>query len=374
MERRLKRIKAKFKYCPRFAIIGHKEPDGDAIFSALALKRWIEVNYPKASVNLFFDSNTKDSEGKPLLPELYKPYFPQEYFKDLNSFLNRDYKVVIVLDSPKKSRLGQYASILKTNKWVLNIDHHEDNDNFGSVNFVLPKASSTGEIIWFFLRALAGGMRTPLYKVFDSEMLKYIYIATLTDTACFTSPTTTSRTHRMIFELQTQHVMVDDIRRYFFAENSKARTYLMAKALQSLKYYKNDTITVMRLNVLDFKECNGQFSDTYGIVNQGINITGVYISAMFIETEENMWHVSLRTKDENIRANDIAKLFGGGGHQTMAAFQHKIEGNIDDFIDEFVSKSYRVIENDINKANQEKEQNEVTEDKDNQENKDEKPE
>ena len=37
---------------------------------------------------------------------------------------------------------------------LLNIDHHHDNTRFGTINHVVPDASSTAEIVWDLMHGL----------------------------------------------------------------------------------------------------------------------------------------------------------------------------------------------------------------------------
>lgn len=321
---RLKKIRSKFRFSKNFAIIGHINPDGDAICSALAFKHWLEINYKKRDINLFFDGN---------IDSLYDPIINNT---PINNFPTKHYDVVIVLDSPNPQRLGKYEKILKK-RWVLNIDHHSDNTMFGAVNIALPKASSTGEILWFLLKQLSAVNGTQL----DVDIIKFLYTAILTDTVCFTSHSTTSRTHKLVSDMLCYNFDSENIRNYFFGNNAKSKTFLLTKALKSLRFYNKDTISIMRLSQQDFEKTDTEFSDSLGIVDQGLNISGVKIAAIFIEKDVDSYYVSIRSKG-NIDISELAKSFGGGGHKNMAAFS--FEGNIKDLVNNFVKTAISLID------------------------------
>lgn len=321
---RLKKIRSKFRFSKSFAIIGHINPDGDAICSALAFKSWIELNYKKRDVNIFFDGD---------IDELYDPIINNT---PINRFPTKKYDVVIVLDSPNLQRLGKYEKIAKR-RWILNVDHHKDNQLFGTVNIALTKASSTGEILWFLLNQLSSANGTQL----NVEIIKYLYTAILTDTACFTSSTTTSRTHKLISNMLCYNFDSENIRNYFFGNNAKSKTFLLTKALKSLRFYNKDTISIMRLSQQDFEKTDTEFSDSLGIVDQGLNISGVKIAAIFIEKDIDNYYVSIRSKG-SIEVGELAKSFGGGGHKNMAAFT--FEGNIKDLVNNFVRSAIVLID------------------------------
>lgn len=321
---RLKKIRTKFKFSKSFAIIGHKNPDGDAICSALAIKHWIDLNYKKRDVNIFFDGDIDD---------LYDPIIGNT---PINRFPTKHYDVVIVIDSPNKSRLGEHEKIIRK-RWLLNIDHHKENVFDGNVNVVFPQASSTGEILWFLLRQLSAANGTQI----DIDIVKLLYTAILTDTACFTSASTTSRTHKLIADMLAYNFDADNIRNYFFGNKAKTQTLLLTKALKSLKFYHDDSISIMRLSQEDFEKTDTEFSDTLGIVDKGLNISGVKIAAIFIEKEEDTYYVSLRSKSE-IDISELAKTFGGGGHKNMAAFTY--QGKVKDLVNNFVKAAIDYID------------------------------
>ena len=320
---RLKKIRSKFRFSRTFAIIGHINPDGDAICSALAIKEWIELNYKKKEVNIFFDGN---------IDGLYDPIINNT---PINQFPTKCYDVVIVIDSPDLQRLGKYEKIARR-RWILNIDHHLGNQMFGAVNIALTKASSTGEILWFLLNQLSFANGTKL----TTNIVKCLYTAILTDTACFTSSSTTSRTHKLISDMLCYGFDSENIRNYFFGSNTKSKTFLMTKALKTLTFYNKDTISIMRLFQDDFERTDTEFSDSLGIVNQGLNISGVKIAAIIIEKEDDTFYVSIRSKG-SIEIAELAKSFGGGGHKNMAAFNYS--GNVKDLINEFIKKAVDLI-------------------------------
>ncbi|MBQ7308343.1 MAG: bifunctional oligoribonuclease/PAP phosphatase NrnA [Clostridia bacterium] len=321
---RLKKIRSKFRFSKNFAIIGHINPDGDAICSALAFKHWIELNYKKKDVQIFFDGDV-DSLYEPIIGDV-----------KLNQFPTRRYDVVIVLDSQNPSRLGKYQKILGR-RWVLNVDHHQNNTMFGTVNICLTKASSTGEILWFLLKQLSSANGTQL----NVEIIKYLYTAILTDTVCFTSSSTTSRTHKLVSDMLCYNFDFENIRNYFFGNNAKSKTFLLTQALKSLRFYFKDTISIMRLSQQDFEKTDTEFSDSLGIIDQGLNISGVKIAAIFIEKDIDSYHVSIRSKG-NIDVSVLAKEFNGGGHKNMAAFQY--EGNIKDLVNNFVKSAIAILD------------------------------
>jgi phosphoesterase RecJ-like protein len=73
-------------------------------------------------------------------------------FKKASDIKRVDYEVAVVLDCGDLGRAGGVKKFIQENKPLINIDHHVTNDSFGSVNVVLPKASSTCEMMFDLLK------------------------------------------------------------------------------------------------------------------------------------------------------------------------------------------------------------------------------
>ena len=133
----------------------------------------------------------------------------------------------------------------------------------------------------------------------------------------------------------------DAIKNYFFKNNTKAKIFLLEKALSSIKFYEDDKIAIMKITRKDLARLDATQEDTLGIVEHANNIEGVMMAGIIIENEPQKFYVSLRAKGE-IKIADIAKEFGGGGHLNMAAFQH--EGNFKDLYNQLIKLSVSAVQ------------------------------
>ena len=119
----------------RFLVTTHENPDGDALGSLLAAKLAL------AQV------------GKDVVTTLYgNAPLPGEYaFMELDELRREwpedaDTRVLLALDCANETRIAD-PSILKRVALVVDVDHHHDNTRFGDVNLIVPRASSTGEVL-----------------------------------------------------------------------------------------------------------------------------------------------------------------------------------------------------------------------------------
>ena len=286
----------------KIAIFSHINPDADALCSSCALKNIIRNNFDEKFVDIFIDGE---------ISELYDPILRNDF---INPKPYSSYDLAIVLDCPSMQRIGAYQSLAKSIPNVINVDHHETNEKFANINIVAPKTSSTCEIIYHIAKALNCDI--------NNVIAKEIYQGIITDTNCFTSLSLTPKTHQVISELMKFKFNANLIKEYYFKNNTKDKTLLLSKALQTLKFYSNQMITTMKIPNEIFSKLDVTFEDTMGLVDNAINIENTIVGAIFIEKEPQKIYCSLRSKGM-VNVGKIAKKFNGGGSETVAAFQAK---------------------------------------------------
>jgi phosphoesterase RecJ-like protein len=230
----------------------------------------------------------------------------------------------MVVDCPTLSRTGKYINIFEKANDTLVIDHHSTNEYFANNNICLKNASSTCEIIYFIAKTLN-------CKISD-QICKILYSGIITDTANLTQGNITPRTYKVISQIAEREINLNAINEFFFKNDSKEKVMLLERAIHSLRFFCGDRLAIMKLTKEDFNQTGATSEDTYGLINHAINIEGVKIAAIIIEKDEK-YFFSLRSK-EGINVADIATKFGGGGHDTMAAFQY--EGKWGDIKFEFI--------------------------------------
>ena len=297
----LQDIKALLSQSNKIAIFSHSQPDADAISSSLALKQMIKDNFSEKQIDIFIDGE---------LPTIYSSFSGKDIFNEQGE---ETYDIAVALDSSSVTRLGKFKDFYLSTKTKINIDHHKSNDKFGDINLVHSVSSSTCELLYLLF--------TRLNLVVTDETAKNIYIGIITDTNLFTSASMRARTHLVTGEVLKYNFDANAIKDYFFKNNSKSKTMLLEKALHSLKFFDKERISYMKLSYADLLKTQGTFEDTLGVVDQGVALAGVQVAIFVIEKEPDVYHISLRSKDESIDLSEIAKAFEGGGHKTVAAFQ-----------------------------------------------------
>lgn len=284
----------------KIAIFAHVNPDADAICSSIAFKNIIKNNFEYKYIDIFLDGEIGD---------LYKHLIRDEV---INPEPLKNYDLAIVLDSPTLLRLGKYSEIAKNTKNIINIDHHDTNERFGTTNLVPKRVSSTCEFLYMIARKLG--------FTIDDLIAKYLYQGIITDTNCFTTFTTTANTHLVVNELLKFNFDEERIKEHYFKNNSLEKTKMLARALTTLKIIPDTSTAIMKITYDEMQSLGTSFDDTLGIVDSGISIDGVKICAIFIEKEPNKIYVSIRGKGE-VNIAEIVKVFNGGGNSVSGAFQ-----------------------------------------------------
>lgn len=283
-----------------FAVVSHKNPDGDAIGSILAMGRMLRKKGKE--VEIF---NATPIPGNfAFLPDadLIKPL--QE----------RVYEVLIALDCADLQRTGFNDSIRKKVDVVVNIDHHRTNTYFGDINIVDPSAAAVGCLLWQFVKYI----KFPV----DKDLATQIYIAILTDTGSFRYLTTTPKVLRTAAEILECGVNPWDVAYNVYEERRFGTLKLLGFALSTLETYCGNKLVIMCVTQEMYKKTFTQTKSTEGFVNYARAVRGGEVGVLLREDGPSFFRVSIRSKDR-IDVSRMAAMFGGGGHKNAAGCEIK---------------------------------------------------
>lgn len=146
----------------RFLVCSHARFDGDAVGSTLALGMLLQQMGKQADLV---------SAGR--IPDLYRRLPGAEAIRTAFR-MHGFYDAAILLECDGLERTGLRGL---DGQFLINIDHHISGRPFAQINWIDPRAASTGEMIFRLARA-AGAVLTP-------EMANCLYTTVLTDTGGF---------------------------------------------------------------------------------------------------------------------------------------------------------------------------------------------
>ena len=296
----IKDLKSLLASPKKIVIVPHKNPDGDAIGSTVALYNFLKSKQHDAVVIAPND-----------YPEFLKWVPGQEdvliFEKNTEKAtqLISDAEIIFTLDFNHFSRTGMMEEVLaKTETTYVMIDHHQQPDDYAKFTYSDVSCSSTCEMVYNFIEML------------DETAL---YLGIMTDTGSFRFSSTTSKTHRVIANLIDKGAKNANIHQDTFDNSSYERMQLLGVALNNMKVFSEYKTAYITLSQEELDKHNFKKGDTEGFVNYSLGIKGIIFAAIFIENKaDKIIKISLRSKGD-FDVNQFArKHFEGGGHINAA--------------------------------------------------------
>ena len=217
------------------------------------------------------------------------------------------FDLVILVDCPDPSRTGgllEGARGAATS--VVNIDHHPDSKRCGTVNWIEPEASATGEMVYDLIRALG-------FKV-TPEIATNLFTALHTDTGSFRYSNTTARTFRVGADLVAQGARPAAVAGALYEGRRVEDLRRLADLLGRVEVSPDGQVAWLLLAQGSVPEA---FLEAEDLVTYPRSIAGVKVAFLLREVGAGRVKVSLRAKGE-VNVGMIAAAFGGGGHANAA--------------------------------------------------------
>ncbi|MFN4234494.1 MAG: DHH family phosphoesterase [Bacteroidia bacterium] len=318
----LEKLKKLLSETRSVVILSHKNPDGDAVGSALGLYHYLVQLKHKVTVIL----PDAFPEYLAWMPDSSKILIYEEHPKKCVTKIN-EAELIFCVDFNTLNRVGDLDEPVRlSNVPKVLIDHHPQPENFATWVNSDVKSSSTSQLIYETIVQLGDK------KKINKKVANCLYTGIMTDTGSFRFPSTKSETHRIAAELidaGADNCMVHD---KVFDQNTESRMRLLGYCLsEKLKIFEEFGTAYITLSKDELQHFNYQKGDTEGVVNYALSIKGIKFAAIFKENEDHI-RISFRSKGK-FSVNDFArKHFNGGGHINAAG------GNSDLSLDETISK------------------------------------
>jgi phosphoesterase RecJ-like protein len=302
-------VLARIREDSRFVLATHENPDGDALGSLVGMHGLLTALGKESTIFIA-------KEDLPL-PEEYRLFELDALIQSPPADVAE--RTVVFLDCGNIDRNS--ASVLRDGRHLLNIDHHHDNTNFGTLNYVVPSACCTAEIIWDLMHDL-GVAASP-------TVAQALYVGLITDTGRFMYENTGPRAHLMAAELIEAGVDVPEVYRRLYENVQPARLALLATALEHLQRFDSGELTLSWLSAEDFERAEAEETYSEGIIDHLRAVQGTRVAALVRELSsgerKGQYKVSLRATDDAVDVSAIARAQGGGGHRRAAGFATTLE-------------------------------------------------
>ncbi len=279
-----------------FLVFIHRGPDADALGSALAFKRLMDVAGKRTEIvcadkvpeRLRFLAGTDD-----LSIERFTGFVP-------------DCKLSIDVADPKL--LGDYECY--ADKLDICIDHHARRSLIGKYNYLDSEAAACGEIIYLMARQFEKMKLCTMDEISST----FLYAAISGDTGCFSYSNTTPKTHRIAADLLSYGVNFPEVNERLHKRSTKEQLALKAHLISTMKFFSCDKIACVYIDNATREQFGLEDKDTGDIVNIPREVGNVEIAFSVKQdaSDPYKYKISLRTKTADAAA--IAACFGGGGH------------------------------------------------------------
>lgn len=310
----------------RISILSHRNPDGDAIGSCLALGIFLK------SLNHRVDI---------ILPSEYPSYFewmPQSeeiLIYDLSPAQSeesiRKSDIIFLLDFNSLDRIDKIGITVNESKSTkVMIDHHIDPEPIADFIYSDTSASSSSELVFEFIYLISN-------QVKNARLIHdCLYVGIMTDTGSF-HHSTSSKVFRIVADMKAQGL--DDTRIQELVLNSHQDKYL--RLLGHCLHNRMEIIPELQCGIIaltrdDYKSFEIQRGDTEGIINYIMMLKSVKIAAL-IMNQPNIVKLSIRSKGDISVQALCRDHFNGGGHRNAAGGSSKVS------LDETIKKLKEVI-------------------------------
>lgn len=312
----------------RIVLLPHRNPDGDAIGSTLAMRLYLsklghscEVISPND-----FPKFLKWMEGaKDIQIAEYNPGHSRRTIEKAELIFLLDFNTTARIDE-----VGEWLDRSEAPKVL--IDHHQEPDQFDFM-YSDVEMPATCQMVYKFIESMGH------LDLIDVSLAECIYTGILTDTGGFRYRTTSAETHRIVANLLEKGLNLDKIYNEVYDNQSVGRLKLLGVTLDSLIAMPDYRTAYMKLTRAEQADYGMQKGDTEGFVNYGLGINNNVLSVFFIEDQQHDFiKISFRSKG-GFDVNQFArKHFNGGGHISAAG------GRSDLGMEETIEKFVKILE------------------------------
>lgn len=284
----------------RVLITSHRDPDGDSLGSQMAFyEYWTKQKKRRADV---VDQGT--------IPSKYNFLDPQGVIRSPKELTSRSrYDAAMIFECSSLDRIGSVTEVIASQTMIINIDHHQYNTGYGSVNVIDSKAAACGVMV-FDLLSHWGAEITPF-------MAQCLATAIVTDTGRFSHSNTNQRAVDVTARLIRLGADLSVVAGHVYQSLTPAAFRLVHQILSEADLRSRNRMCFLKLRIADRRKFKVPYYELEGLVDQTMSIDSVQFGVLLKELGPHKTKASLRS----VGAVDVAALarrFGGGGHHNAA--------------------------------------------------------
>ncbi|MBP6183488.1 MAG: DHH family phosphoesterase [Saprospiraceae bacterium] len=307
------------------AIVSHRNPDGDAVGSTLAIGMLLDGM--GHTVHMILPSEYPNFLN--WMPWINKIRIYDLQPEDVTRTL-KEVDMVWMLDFNALDRIDRMGEVIHIREGLTNvmIDHHIDPEPIADYVLSETESSSTCELIFDFIHQ--GGWDSRI----STDLATCLLCGVLTDTGSFKYNTRPVLFHK-VARLLEAGVDLNDLQTRLFNNMPEKFLRLLGYCLnQRLEIIDDYHTAIISLSKEDYKVFDIQRGDTEGIVNYMLMIDKIRF-AIFIAEQPTIIKLSFRSIG-NFSVQEFARdHFKGGGHKNASG--GSVYGTLDKTIEKIKS-------------------------------------
>ena len=291
-------------------ITTHVKPDADALGSSLGMANYLVKKGHEVTVVTPTDypSFLTWMKGNDEVLDFSNPQHTALATQKLE-----EADVIFCMDFSVLKRVNELGEMIRSSDaFVVNIDHHQDPEDFADFRYWSTAAAATCELIYELIVELGDE------KLLDKDIAECLYAGIMTDTGGFRHPNTTKNVHLVVAELVDLGADISQIANLIYDSNSVNRLKFIGFAISRRLVVREDLqMAYFAISKKDLKKYQSRTGDTEGLVNYALSLDGIKLAALFSEREDGI-KISFRSSSEVAVNKFAAEYFDGGGHKNAS--------------------------------------------------------
>lgn len=293
-------------------LTGHIRPDGDSVGSTLAMARYLRQH--GKNVTVIYPNAYPDFYN--WIPDIKSVViFEENSEKAIKSIVESD--LFFCLDYNQMSRISAVRPIVESHPTPkIVIDHHLGLEIDAEFTLSVPEAAATCQLVFNFIKELSGT------EAIDLQMAEYLMIGLTTDTGNLAYSANDPELYYIMGELIAKGIDKTALYNRLFHTYTADRFRLMSYLMSKMELLNDGKTALVVITQADMRKYNYKHGDSEGFVNMPLQISKVTRSIL-VREEKDQISVSLRSVGD-VTVNNIAELFGGGGHKNAAGCEFNL--------------------------------------------------